>query len=127
MKMYSDKGWIDEMNDYIDDDRDAMTKYYDNVDSDSEEPKLSKRRISKSNINIMESDDDEDEIDNNKSISKSIMDSDDEEDDEACIESRKTDDEEDDEACTELTKTDVTDLLDCFHVEGDSEDDDEYD
>jgi hypothetical protein len=55
------------------------------------------------------------------------MDSDDEEDDEACIESRKTDDEEDDEACTELTKTDVTDLLDCFHVEGDSEDDDEYD
>jgi hypothetical protein len=112
MKMYSDKGWIDEMNDYIDDDRDAIIRYYDNVDSDSEEPKLTKRRISKSNINIMESDD-EDEIDN-KNISKSIMDSDDEED------------EEDEEACTELTKTDVTDLLDCFHVDGD-EDDDEYD
>jgi hypothetical protein len=41
------------------------------------------------------------------------MDSDDEED------------EDDEEACTELTKNDVTDLLDCFHVEGD-EDDDEY-
>jgi hypothetical protein len=130
MKMFSDKGWIDEMNDYIDDDRDVTTKFYDNTDSDSEEPTLTKRKISKSDINIMDSDE-EDEIDDNKNISKSIMDSDDEEDEDE-IDNNKSigksimhSDEEDEEACTELTKTDVTDLLDCFHVDGD-EDDDEY-
>jgi hypothetical protein len=115
MKMFKVKDWVDETNDYIDDERDVMIKFYDddgNEDDNVDDAKIvfkkdRKTPIKANDVNVMDSDEDEDEvIDVIKKTDLGVKDK----------------DGESEQAHTELTKSDCKELIACFN---DSEDEDE--
>jgi hypothetical protein len=115
MTMFKVKDWVDETNDYIDDERDIMIKFYDddgNEDDNVDDAKIvfkkdRKTPIKANDVNVMDSDEDEDEvIDVIKKTDLGVKDK----------------DGESEQAHTELTKSDCKELIACFN---DSEDEDE--
>jgi hypothetical protein len=116
--MFKNKDWIDETNDYIDDERNVMIKFYDddgNDDDNVDDAKIVFKKDRKTPI---------------KAKSVNVMDSDDEDEDEVIDVIKKTDsdvkdkDDETEPAHTELTKSDCEKLSACFN-DSEDEDDDE--
>jgi hypothetical protein len=128
MKMFRDKDWIDDEFDEIDDDRETTTKYYGDVDSDDEEPKLTVKRIRKKPKDVsMESDDESDlEEDNDGNIINKAVKSNDETD-ESDNEPDELDEYDNEDQATEMTADDSKQLFACFDDTDDDSDDDSDD
>jgi hypothetical protein len=130
MKMFKVKDWIDTENDYIDDGRDVMIKFYDddnNEDDNVDDAKIvfkkdMKTPIKTKDVNVMDSDEDEDEvIDVIKKTDSDVKDN--------VIDIIKTDsdvkDKDGEQVHTELTKSDCEKLSACFNESDNDEDEDE--